>query len=49
MAVARPIIGKPLNEISIADLLGQMFGIAAEFEMEVQPQLLLIATGGQFT
>lgn len=42
MAVARPIIGKPLNEISIATLLGQMFGIAAEFEMEVQPQLLLM-------
>jgi ubiquinone biosynthesis protein len=42
MAVARPIIGKPLNEISIATLLGQMFAIAAEFEMEVQPQLLLM-------
>ncbi|MEK6746825.1 MAG: 2-polyprenylphenol 6-hydroxylase [Pseudomonadota bacterium] len=42
MAVARPIIGKPLNEISVAKLLGQMFGIAAEFEMEVQPQLLLM-------
>jgi ubiquinone biosynthesis protein len=42
MAVARPITGKPLNEISIAALLGQMFSIAAEFEMEVQPQLLLM-------
>lgn len=42
MAVARPIVGKPLNEISIAALLGQMFSIAAEFEMEVQPQLLLM-------
>lgn len=42
MAVARPIMGKPLNEISIAALLGQMFAIAAEFEMEVQPQLLLM-------
>ena len=41
-AVARPIIGKPLNEISVATLLGQMFKIAAEFEMEVQPQLLLM-------
>lgn len=41
-AVARPIMGKPLNEISIATLLGQMFKIAAEFEMEVQPQLLLM-------
>jgi len=42
MAVAQPIIGKPLNEISVANLLGQMFKIAAEFEMEVQPQLLLL-------
>lgn len=42
MAVARPITGKPLNEISVAKLLGQMFAIAAEFEMETQPQLLLL-------
>jgi ubiquinone biosynthesis protein len=42
MAVARPILGKPLNEISVAALLGQMFKIAAEFEMETQPQLLLM-------
>jgi ubiquinone biosynthesis protein len=42
MAVARPIMGKPLSEISVAQLLGQMFAIAAEFEMEVQPQLLLM-------
>ena len=42
MAVAKPVIGKPLNEISVANLLGQMFKIAAEFEMETQPQLLLL-------
>jgi ubiquinone biosynthesis protein len=42
MAVARPITGKPLNEISVARLLGQMFKIAGEFEMETQPQLLLL-------
>ncbi len=41
-AVARPIMGKPINEISVAALLGQMFKIAAEFEMETQPQLLLM-------
>jgi ubiquinone biosynthesis protein len=40
--VASPIMGKPLNEISVAKLLGQMFRIAAEFEMETQPQLLLL-------
>ena len=42
MGVAKPIIGKPVNEISVAKLLGQMFRIAAEFEMETQPQLLLL-------
>jgi len=42
MGVAKPITGKPLNEISVAKLLGQMFRIAAEFEMETQPQLLLL-------
>ncbi|MDE3060530.1 MAG: 2-polyprenylphenol 6-hydroxylase [Pseudomonadota bacterium] len=42
MAVARPITDKPQNEISVARLLGQMFAIAAEFEMETQPQLLLL-------
>ena len=42
MAVARPITGKPMNEISVAKLLGQMFAIASEFEMETQPQLLLL-------
>ena len=42
MAVAQPIVGRPLNEISVAKLLGQMFRIAAEFEMETQPQLLLL-------
>jgi ubiquinone biosynthesis protein len=42
MAVAQPIVGKPVNEISVAHLLGQMFNIAAEFEMETQPQLLLL-------
>lgn len=42
MGVAKPITGKPLNEISVAKLLGQMFAIAAQFEMETQPQLLLL-------
>lgn len=41
-AVAQPIMGKPLNEISVGRLLGQMFRIASEFEMETQPQLLLL-------
>lgn len=41
-AIAKPIFGKPLNEISIAKLLGQLFQVAETFQMETQPQLLLL-------
>ncbi len=42
MAIAKPIIGRRLNEISVAKLLGQLFATAEAFEMEVQPHLLLL-------
>jgi len=42
MAIAKPIIGRSLNEISVARLLGQLFTTAEAFEMEVQPHLLLL-------
>ncbi len=41
-AIAKPILGKPLNEISIAKLLGQLFAVAETFQMETQPQLLML-------
>lgn len=41
-AVGTPIMGKALNEISIGRLLGQLISIAQNFEMEAQPQLLLL-------
>ncbi|MBI5120281.1 MAG: 2-polyprenylphenol 6-hydroxylase [Rhodospirillales bacterium] len=41
-SIAEPILGRPLAEISIARLLGQLFQITETFEMEVQPQLLLL-------
>jgi ubiquinone biosynthesis protein len=41
-SIAEPILGKPLAEISIARLLGQLFQITETFEMETQPQLLLL-------
>jgi len=41
-SIAEPILDRPQNEISIARLLGQLFQIAQTFEMEVQPQLLLL-------
>jgi ubiquinone biosynthesis protein len=34
--------GKPIAEISIARLLGQLFQITEAFEMQTQPQLLLL-------
>jgi ubiquinone biosynthesis protein len=42
MAVGKPILDKPLNEISVGQLLGQLIHIAETFEMEVQPHLLLL-------
>jgi len=41
-SIAEPILDKPQNEISIARLLGQLFQITETFEMETQPQLLLL-------
>lgn len=42
MAITKPIIGKSLKDISFARLLGQLISTAESFEMEVQPQLLLL-------
>jgi len=41
-SIGEPIFGRPLNEISFARVLGQLFQIAETFDMEVQPQLLLL-------
>lgn len=41
-SIAEPILDLPQNEISIARLLGQLFQITETFEMETQPQLLLL-------
>ncbi|SEH52787.1 2-polyprenylphenol 6-hydroxylase [Magnetospirillum fulvum] len=41
-SIAEPILGRPMQEISIARLLGQLFQITETFEMETQPQLLLL-------
>jgi len=37
-----PIFGKPLSEISFGHFLVQLFQTARRFEMEVQPQLVLL-------
>jgi ubiquinone biosynthesis protein len=41
-SIGEPILGRPLQEISIGRLLAQLFRITAQFEMETQPQLLLL-------
>jgi ubiquinone biosynthesis protein len=41
-SIGEPIMGKPVNEISIGRLLVQLFQITETFEMETQPQLLLL-------
>ena len=41
-SIGAPIHNRPLHEISFARVLGQVFAIAETFDMEVQPQLLLL-------
>lgn len=41
-AIGEPILGLPLAEISLGRLLGQLLAVAEQFEMEQQPQLVLL-------
>ena len=41
-SIGEPILGRPLHQISIARLLAQLFQVTGQFEMETQPQLLLL-------
>ena len=41
-AIAQPILGLPLENISLAKLLAQLFEVTEQFQMETQPQLLLL-------
>ena len=41
-AIGEPILGRPLNEISLARLMAQLFQVTETFAMETQPQLLLL-------
>jgi ubiquinone biosynthesis protein len=40
--VCDPIFNKPLSEISFADFMTQLLRTAADFDMEIQPQLVLL-------
>jgi ubiquinone biosynthesis protein len=41
-SIGEPLLDKPLHEVSVARLLGQVLRIAETFEMRAQPQLLLL-------
>jgi ubiquinone biosynthesis protein len=41
-AIGEPILGRPLHEISLGRLLAQLFQVTEQFDMETQPQLLLL-------
>jgi ubiquinone biosynthesis protein len=41
-SIGQPIMGRPLNEISLARLLAQLFQVTEAFAMETQPHLLLL-------
>ena len=41
-AIGEPILGLAMSEISIARLLAQLFAMTETFQMEAQPQLLLL-------
>lgn len=41
-SIAEPILDRPQNEISVARLLAQLFRVTETFDMETQPQLLLL-------
>jgi ubiquinone biosynthesis protein len=41
-AIGEPIHGRPASEISMADLLGQLFAYTEVFDMQTRPELILL-------
>ncbi len=41
-SVAEPIMGKPLEQISFAKLLGQLLAMSQQYRLEMQPELFLL-------
>ncbi|HWI29199.1 MAG TPA: 2-polyprenylphenol 6-hydroxylase [Stellaceae bacterium] len=41
-SIGEPILGRPIAEISLGRLLAQLFQVTEQFQMETQPQLLLL-------
>ncbi len=41
-AIGEPLLGKQAEDISMASLLGQLLSVTEQFDMETQPQLILL-------
>ncbi len=41
-AISTPILNKPIGEVSLAKLLGEILGLSKKFNIEVQPQFTLL-------
>ena len=41
-AVAQPIMGKPLEQVSFGKLLGQLLAMSQQYRLEMQPELFLL-------
>lgn len=41
-AVAEPIMGKPLEQVSFGKLLGQLLAMSQQYRLEMQPELFLL-------
>ena len=41
-SISTPILDKTLEQISLGNLLGQLFGLAHKWELNIQPQFLLL-------
>jgi ubiquinone biosynthesis protein len=41
-SIGEPLFGKPLDQISVGRLLSQLFQVTRQFNMETQPQLLML-------
>jgi ubiquinone biosynthesis protein len=42
MAIGRPVLDRPAHQVSMARLLGQLFQVTEMFDMQTQPQLIML-------
>ena len=47
-AIGEPLSGKNVNDISMANVLTQLFEVTEQFNMETRPELLLLQKTGSY-